>query len=123
MDGAVPLNAVLPPTLASDRSLERLGAARRADVSLAPAEAARRFEAVMLATLVAQMRESSQVKFFGESPGAQIFEGLLDQQLGDALSRGRGVGLAASVEASIARMQQAVSDERNAGAAAEGGAR
>jgi len=80
----------------------RRGAGGRVDAR----EAARKFEAVMIATLVSQMRESSGVHFFGESPGAQIFEGILDQQLGDALAEGRGLGLSRSIEASIMRMEK-----------------
>jgi Rod binding domain-containing protein len=63
----------------------------------APQSAAKRFEALLATQLVKEMRRSLDEGFFGNGPGSDVFEGWLDEHLGEALTRGRGLGLADSI--------------------------
>jgi Rod binding domain-containing protein len=69
-----------------------------------PKSVAARFEAVMASILLSEMRRGSSLQLFGESAGAQVFEGIFDQMLGESLAARGGLGLARSVEDSIRRM-------------------
>jgi Rod binding domain-containing protein len=84
---------------------------RRADGSADSAAAARKFEGLLVAQLISQMRESSGVKMFGDTPGAQVFEGLFDQMFGEAIAKNGGLGLAERVEASLQRIEKASKEE------------
>lgn len=75
------------------------------------ADVARRLEGVMLSQVMARMREASGTSLFGSAPGAQIYEGMFDTMLGDALAAGRGVGLYREVEASLHRQRDAAAPE------------
>jgi hypothetical protein len=65
------------------------------------ASTAARLEGVLLTSLISRMREASNVQFFGESPGVQVFEGVFDEMMGDALAAKRGIGLYKEIERSI----------------------
>ncbi|HKE00461.1 MAG TPA: rod-binding protein [Planctomycetota bacterium] len=69
-----------------------------------PKVAAAKFEAVLGGMLLSEMRKASGIQLFGDGAGAQVFEGMFDQMLGEAITAGRGFGLARDVEASIRRM-------------------
>jgi len=84
-----------------------LGLARRADGSIDARQASQKFEAVFTSMLLSQMRQASDLHFFGEAPGAQVYEGLFDQLLGDALATNGGLGVAASLERSIGESENA----------------
>ncbi|MBL8694366.1 MAG: rod-binding protein [Planctomycetes bacterium] len=90
------------PTFAAE-----LGLARRADGSVDARQASQKFEAVFTSMLLSQMRQASDLHFFGESPGSQVYEGLFDQLLGDALAANGGLGVAASLERSIGEGERA----------------
>ncbi|MFN0207336.1 MAG: rod-binding protein [Planctomycetota bacterium] len=68
------------------------------------ATAAIKFEGLLIANLISQMRESSGVKMFGESPGAQVFEGLFDQMFGESIAKNGGLGLATQIATSMNRI-------------------
>jgi Rod binding domain-containing protein len=86
------------------------GVARRADGTVDPAAAAKKFEAVLASMLLSEMRRASGVELFGSSAGAQVFEGMFDQMLGDAITAGPGFGLARGVEDSIRRLERSAAE-------------
>ncbi|MBI5432618.1 MAG: rod-binding protein [Planctomycetes bacterium] len=55
--------------------------------------AAKRFESLLATQLVKEMRRSLDEGFFGSGPGSEVFDGWLDEHLGEALAKGRGLGL------------------------------
>lgn len=79
---------------------------RRSDGSSDSAAAAVKFEGLLVANLISQMRESSGIKLFGESPGAQVFEGLFDQMFGESIAKNGGLGLATQIETSMKRIDE-----------------
>lgn len=80
---------------------------RRDDGTIDAHATARKFEGLLLSNLVGQMREASGLKFFGETPGSQVFEGLFDQMFGESLAAGGGVGLSKQVAESMERLDEA----------------
>jgi hypothetical protein len=76
----------------------------RRDINTRPddiEETSRRLEGVFVSSLITRMREASGVQFFGGTPGAQVFEGVFDEMLGDSIARGRGIGLYQQVERAL----------------------
>ncbi|MCK6445889.1 MAG: rod-binding protein [Planctomycetes bacterium] len=63
--------------------------------------AAKRFEALLATQLVKEMRRTLDDGFFGSGPGSEVFDGWLDEHLGEALVRGRGLGLTEGIAASL----------------------
>lgn len=104
-----------PPVPASAQSLQfgptagdtDLFIPKRADGTADSQATARKFEGLLLSNLVGQMRESSGVHFFGDTPGSQVFEGLFDQFYGEALAARGGIGLAKQVSESMDRLEAA----------------
>lgn len=93
------------PTLHAARALDlvagqKLKAAERAPASDAHSTATR-FEALLATQLVKEMRRSLDDGFFGNGPGSEVFEGWLDEHLGEALVRGRGLGLTDGIATSL----------------------
>lgn len=72
---------------------------------------AERLEGVFLSALLTRMREASGLRLFGETPGAQVFEGIFDQMMGDALASRRGIGLYREIERSIRARGEAPTEE------------
>jgi len=65
---------------------------------------ARQFEALFLQMVLKSMRDATPRDGMFESEQTRMYESLLDQQLGQALGgSGRGTGLAAMIEAQLAR--------------------
>jgi flagellar protein FlgJ len=65
---------------------------------------ARQFEALFLQMVLKSMREATPREGMFDSDQTRMYESLLDQQLGQALGgSGRGTGLAAMIEAQLAR--------------------
>ena len=79
--------------LLSAQKLRALDTSRGSD----PKSTGKRFEALLATQLVKEMRRSLDEGFFGGGPGSDVFEGWLDEHLGEALTRGRGLGLADAV--------------------------
>lgn len=88
-----------------DNDPETAALPRQADGSVDPAAAARKFEGILISGLIAKMREAAGVQFFGEAPGAQVFDGLFDQYFGDSIASAGGFGLAKQVEGSVERLR------------------
>jgi len=64
---------------------------------------AKQFEALFLQMVLKSMRDATPRDGLFESEQTRMYESLLDQQLGQALGGGRGTGLAAMIEAQLAR--------------------
>jgi len=96
VDGIGPM--VDARTLASSSSESLLaraqGVARGGDA----VEAAAQFERLFASLLVKEMRRGLGDGFFGSGAGADVYEGWLDEHLGQALSEGRGLGLRVALE-------------------------
>lgn len=67
-----------------------------------PRSVSAKFEELLATQLVREMRRSLSDGFFGGGAGADIFEGWLDQHLGAEIARRGTLGLANSIEASLA---------------------
>lgn len=63
--------------------------------------AAEKFEEMFASMLVKELRRGLDEGFFGQGPGAGVFEGWLDRIVGEALVRGKGLGIADAVERSL----------------------
>ncbi len=51
------------------------------------------FEELLMSMLVKEVRQSSGVQLFGDSPGSHLLESLFDQQFASALSENGGLGI------------------------------
>ena len=72
-----------------------------------PAEAAKMFEALLATMLVKEARRSlGEGGFFGEGPGADVFNGWLDQHVGQALADGWNLDLAGMVRTGLIEKQE-----------------
>jgi flagellar protein FlgJ len=96
MDTALPQVQVQALTgLEGERAL---AAARAASGRGDGLRAAREFERLLATQLVKELRRGLPEGFFGAGAGADVYEGWLDEHLGDALSEGRGLGLRVALE-------------------------
>ena len=84
-----------------------LDEAKRAAENGSVEEAAKSFERLFATMLVREMRRSLPDGFFGSVPGADTFEGWLDEHLGAALAEGNALGLAESLRADLIRKNAA----------------
>ena len=67
-----------------------------------PAEAGRRMEALFATMLVKELRRMLPNEgFFGSGPGADTFNAMLDEQLGEQLARRGALGIAGRVEVAL----------------------
>jgi Rod binding domain-containing protein len=102
MDG---IPASVPDARIADLgALERLAradraarAARAGSVEAAAAE----FEALLATMLVKEMRAGLSEGFFGQGAGADVFDGWLDQHLGESLARSGVLDLAGIIKAEM----------------------
>jgi peptidoglycan hydrolase FlgJ len=70
-------------------------------------KAAREFEAVFIGQMTKLMLDSiEQDEGFSGGHGEAMFRGVLAEQMGAQIARGRGIGIAQSVMAEIIRLQQ-----------------
>jgi Rod binding domain-containing protein len=69
--------------------------------------AAEKFEALLATQMFKQMRTGLDEGFFGNGPGAEIFEGWLDENLGSALSKSGALDLASAIRISLGEKQTA----------------
>jgi len=65
------------------------------------AEAARKFETLIATLLVKELRRGLPEGFFGAGPGADVYEGWLDEQLGENLASSWKLDLAGMVKTSL----------------------
>lgn len=94
------------PELAS-ASDAHLDGARRAAERGDSAETARQFETLFAVMLVRELRRSMPTGMFGESAGADVYEGWFDEHLGGALAERDALGIAGMVKSAIGRAQAA----------------
>lgn len=78
-------------TLQQLRSMQ--GAAQRNDPKALRA-AAQQFEAIFTEQIFKNMRQAQMSEGLGESDSEQLYRGMLDQQMAQKISQGRGMGLA-----------------------------
>ncbi|HUD31168.1 MAG TPA: rod-binding protein [Novosphingobium sp.] len=71
-----------------------------------PAAVARQFEGVFAGQVTKIMLETvEQDASFSGGHGEEMFRGILAEQIGNRIAQGRGLGIAAAVEAQIIRLQ------------------
>lgn len=93
------------------------------EVALARAESAQRpqarvgkqFEALLSSLLVKEIRSTLESGFFGESTGADTFNGWIDDHVGRMIAERGDLGLARVVDGEVARRERA-EDGRDAAA-------
>jgi len=88
--------------------LEQKAARFKADAPhSSPAEAGRRMEALFATMLVKELRKTLPNEgFFGSGPGADTFNGMLDEQIGEQLARRGALDIAGQVKVALMRAQQ-----------------
>lgn len=85
-----------------------------------PAGVARQFEGVFAGQIAKIMLETVEVDDqFGGGHGEEMFRGMMAEQIGNQIAKGKGLGIASAVEAQIIRMQ---GGNPNAAASAASGA-
>lgn len=68
-------------------------------------QVAQDFEAILLTQMIRQMRDATPEKgIFRSGGGLRTYQTLLDDELGRALARGGGVGLASTLTRDLARL-------------------
>lgn len=82
------------------------------------AEAARKFETLIATLLVKELRRGLPEGFFGAGPGSDVYEGWLDERLGENLASSWKLDLAGMVKTSLDSKQASL--ERAAEPAKEG---
>ena len=87
--------------------LRRAQAAGRAAASGDTDAAAQRFEELLATQLVKELRRALPDGFFGGGPGADVYEGWLDEHLGASLARSGGLHLSDAIRASLGAKQAA----------------
>lgn len=98
--------APLPPPLPATSATGTGGTAPGA-ASAKARETARQFEAVFVGQMTRLMLESVEMDpQFSGGHGEEMFRGILAEQLGNQIARGRGIGLSDRVLAEIVRLQQ-----------------
>ncbi len=71
-----------------------------------PAGIARQFEGVFAGQIAKIMLETVEVDDkFGGGHGEEMFRGMMAEQIGNQIAKGKGLGIASAVEAQIIRMQ------------------
>jgi Rod binding domain-containing protein len=97
--------AVVPPSLISPATDAPSAAelAKRGQI----AKTAQKFEASFLSIMVQQMFEGTQTSEapFGGGPGEDMFKSFMAQAMADKIVKSGGIGLAASVQREMLKMQ------------------
>jgi flagellar protein FlgJ len=105
-----PNDSISPAVATNIFDVNSLAALKRQARSGDPAAnkvVARQFEALFLQMVLKSMRDATPREGMFDSDQTRMYESLLDQQLGQALGGGgRGTGLAAMIEAQLARQNQ-----------------
>ena len=100
-DGPLSIQQVMPL-----RDAGMLADARRL-ASSGDEHAADKFESLLATQLVKEMRKSLENGFFGSGPGSDVFDGWMDEHLGEALSKSGALDLASSIRISLGDKQAA----------------
>ena len=90
--------------------LGRAEAAQRAAAGGDRDKAAKMFEELLGTVLVREMRRGLEDGFFGKGPGADVFEGWLDEHVGHALSATGALDLAQAIRVSLGAKEKAAAD-------------
>ena len=69
------------------------------------------FEKLLASMLVREMTKTLKEGFFGDSPGADTFQGWLEEHLGEAVAKDNSLGIAEAVRASLLRKQGEAAEE------------
>lgn len=95
------------PQLAGTNSLEDAHLAKaRSAVDKGDSKAtAHEFETIFGVMLVRELRRSMPTGLFGEGPGADVYEGWFDEQLGKSLAKNDALGIAGMVRTAIGHAQ------------------
>lgn len=71
------------------------------------AKLAQEFEGVFAGQIAKIMLETTEVRGeFTGGAGESMFRGIMAEQIGNQIAKGRGLGIAAAVEAQIVRLQE-----------------
>jgi len=70
-------------------------------------QAAQKFEALLATTLVKEMRKALPEGFFGKGAGSDVFEGWLDEHIGNALAESGALDLAGMIKFGIGTKEAA----------------
>jgi len=93
----VPPNLIAPPAAPSAAEL-----AKRGEIK----DTSKKFEAAFLSIMLQQMFEGTETSApFGGGPGEQMFKSFMAQAMADKMVKTGGVGLAASVQREMLKMQ------------------
>ena len=98
INGIVSAPKALSPTIGSgDKKLDRGKLKKACDD----------FEALFMAQMLKFMRQSlPQTGFFGEGVGSDVYQSLMDQQLSQKLSQGKGLGLGKMIYQQVLRREE-----------------
>jgi hypothetical protein len=88
---------------AADAFDKTLAAAKRAADGGKTKEAGQAIEKLLATMLVREMTRTLPNGFFGDGPGADTFNGWLEDHLGGALAEGQALGLSEAVQAALIR--------------------
>jgi Rod binding domain-containing protein len=87
--------------MASGEGDARLDQARRAAARGDATETARQFETLFATLLVRELRRAMPKGMFGDGPGADVYEGWFDEQLGSSLAGREALGIAGMVRVAL----------------------
>ena len=96
--------AIVPPSLVTPAPdvLSAAELAKRGQIK----DTSQKFEATFLSIMVQQMFEGTETSApFGGGPGEQMFKSFMAQAMADKVVKTGGVGLAASVQREMLKMQ------------------
>jgi Rod binding domain-containing protein len=98
-------NAPIIPAVSSAPSRTAAAAAPQPDDKTKAV--ARDFEAVFLSQMMSHMFEGVETDpLFGGGPGEDMFRGMLVQEYGQQMAKGRGIGISAQLQKMMIQMQQ-----------------
>ena len=95
-------------TLAGARSLDEARAAAASAEGGRLEEAAKAFEALFATVMVKELRRGLSDGFFGSEAGADVFEGWLDEHLGEALAATGTLDVAGFIRVNLENKQVAL---------------
>ena len=73
-------------------------------------DAAKKFESLLATVMIKELRRGLKDGFFGEQAGADVFEGWMDEHLGEALGNSGALDVAGFIRVNIGNKAAAASD-------------
>ncbi len=99
----LPSNAAAQPPLGARKAPSTSGTLTKDTLPSEPVKAAEEMEGYFASMLVSELRKGlAGGSWFGEGAGSDVYDGLFDQMLGNALAEGRGIGLKDGIAAQLA---------------------